>query len=537
MRRTTLVTLGGAALILWLSAALPACDGGTGTGGSTDPMGTEDGIPENDAAADDLVREEDPGPECPASLILELFNATSPLILEVDREYALQARVYNPLTGETPAGEPVTFTLSGDGDASITGGAVDTDAFGVATVTFLSGTQAPATYGLSLRTPCAEEVEVVLEVQPHATGSIVVTVVVGASVERPGDIASLRIHVSHAGTLCAALDPADPPADMALHELPAGESQLLLEDAVAGPGYTIMAVGVDGSGAPVAAGCTQGVNVYAGKQTETEVSLEALHVSPAGTYLVTLSPDFGALVAGYPEGWSLALVDALEGAPDDVKQAVIEGIAKWFDDGVLPEECGDVAGELGASVDAWAQAHLPPPWLPGLEAPGASLQDLLEDPEIGASLVVEGGAFGGACSLALDITSVTFHGEVGCAGEDCGTFPFGEDELETGEAWLKAEDSETGCQVTAANELLLEAFSLHLNPGRLLLFAWVNVVLPGAAEGATSVLELFEGHYDCEAMVAGVQDSTLTCLNRPRSALVEDCEAAVSAALGPYLAL
>ncbi|MBM4373401.1 MAG: hypothetical protein FJ098_17220, partial [Deltaproteobacteria bacterium] len=53
----------------------------------------------------------------------------------------------------------------------------------------------------------------------------------------------------------------------------------------------------------------------------------------------------------------------------------------------------------------------------------------------------------------------------------------------------------------------------------------------------TSVLELFEGHFDCEAMVAGVQDSTLTCLNRPRSALVEDCEAAVSAALGPYLAL
>jgi hypothetical protein len=299
---------------------------------------------------------------------------------------------------------------------------------------------------------------------------------------------------------------------------------------VAGPGYTIMVVGYDSEDLPVGAGCTEGINVFAGKETAAEVTLGPLGVSPAGNYQITMTPDFAALTAGHAPGWSGALAAGLDTVPGDVKTAVLDGILVWMDDGVLPEHCDDVGVEINDSVDAWSVDNLPPTWAAGLAALDSPLQDLLSDPVFGASLAIEGGAFGAGCVATLDIKSV----DLSWGGA---TALFLDADFDSGEAWLNADDSDLTCEVTPANELVINEFDLYLNPGRLLLFAFVNVVLPDIAEGATSMVELFTGHFDCGEMLSGVQQSTLTCINRPMSELVEDCDDAVYAALGDYLAL
>ena len=519
-------------LSLFIVVAMGACAGGDGS--------SYGGTPGDDTAGRGDVAADAPGPgdladietggECAAPLVLELFNAESPMVLEVDREYTIQARVYNPVIADTPEGEAVSFALTGEGDAQFTETSADSDGFGVASVTLSTGTQSPATYGLHIDTPCAEGIDVALDVQPHATGTILLTITVGAAVQDPGKIASFGVYVSHAAMLCAATDPTDPAPEMVLTTLDAGNSQLLMEDAVAGPGYTIMVVGYDDTGLPLAAGCGEGISVFADKETSVEVTLGPLQISPAGTYQLTLTPDFGALTAGQAPGWSAALAAGLDAVDDDVKIAVLEGILVWMDDGVIPEHCDDVGLEIDASVEAWVADNMPPAWAAGLVDLEAPLMDLLEDPEVGVSLNIVGGGFGGDCAATLDIKSVRFDG----AG---GAVEFLEDQFETGEAWLKAEDSEVTCEVTSENKLLFHEFGLHVNPGRFLLFAFVNVVLPDVADGATSVMDLFTGHFDCAEMLAGVQQSTLTCINRPMSELVADCEDAVFAALDDYLGL
>jgi len=521
-------------MLMGLVAALAlmvGCDGGSG--GNGDPGGDTvqgDVVAQDTPAGTDSIEDFDPGGECTVELVLELFNGASPLVLEVDREYALQARVYNPLTGDTPEGEDVTFTLTEDGDAEVLQAKATTDGFGVAAVDLSTGTQAPVVYDLRIDTPCAPGIDVVLDIQAHATGSIVLSFAVGPDVEEPGKITSFGVYVSQSGMLCAAADPASPAADMALHTLDAGDTQLLIEDAVAGPGYTIMVVGYDSGDLPVGAGCTEGINVFAGKETTAEVTLGPLGVSPAGSYQITMTPDFGMLTAGHAPGWSGALAAGLDAVPGDVKTAVLDGILVWMDDGVLPEQCDDVSVEIDDSVDAWAGDNLPAAWAAGLEDLDTPLQDLLTDPVFGASLAIEGGAFGAGCVGTLDIKSVAFSWTAGDA-------TFMDADFDTGEAWLNADDSDITCDVTPANELVIDEFDLYLNPGRLLLFAFVNVVLPDAADGATSMVDLFTAHFDCAAMLSGVQQSTLTCINRPMSELVEDCEDAVYAALGGYLSL
>ncbi|MFH1529642.1 MAG: hypothetical protein ABIK09_02785 [Pseudomonadota bacterium] len=498
--------------------------GGGGTHGTEDVAQGETTTPDVTISAD--LEDLEPGGHCGAELILELFNGASPLVLEVDREYVLQARIYDPVTGDTPEGEVVTFALTGDGDGQILQAAAETDGFGVAAVDLSTGAQAPVLYDLRIDTPCAPGIDVVLDVRAHATGTILLTLTVGGDVTDPEKIDHFGVYVSQSGLLCAAAEPVSPSPDMALYTLGAEENQLLIEDAVAGPGTTIMVVGYDDGDSPVGAGCTEGISVFAGKETVAAVTLGPLQISPTGSYELTMAPDFGVLTTGHAPGWSAALEAGLDTVPGDVKTTVLDGILVWMDDGVLPEQCDDVSVEINESVDVWAAAHLPPAWAVGLEDVAAPLQDLLTDPIFGASLAIEGGAFGGACVATLDIKSL-----------ELGDALFLEDAFETGEAWLKAGDSDIVCEVTSANELLLHEFELHVNPGRLLLFAFVNVVLPDVADGATSMVELFTGHFDCAAMLAGVKQSTLTCINRPMSELVEDCDDAVYAALGDYLAL
>ena len=521
-------------LSLFIVAAIGACAGGEGSGdgglSGDDTAGLGDVATDGPVGTSDLVEDFDPGGECAAPLSLELFNAESPMVLEVDREYTIQARVYNSVTADTPEGEPVSFVLTGDGDAHFMDSAADTDGFGVAAVTFSTGTQSPTTYDLYIDTPCADGIDVVLDVQPHATGTILLTITVGAAVQDPGKIASFGVYVSHAAMLCAATDPTNPASEMLLSTLDAGNSQFLMEDAVAGPGYTIMVVGYDDTGLPLAAGCGEGISVFVDKETSVEVTLGPLQISPAGSYQLTLTPDFGVLTSGQAPGWSGALASGLNAVQEDVKTAVFEGILVWMDDGVIPEQCGDVGLEIDASVDAWVADNMPPAWAAGLVDIDAPLVDLLEDLEIGAALTIIGGE-PGEYAGTLDIKSVRFEGSGGTAVE------FLEDQFETGEAWLKAEDSEITCEVTSENKLLFGSFGLHVNPGRLLLFAFVNVVLPDVADGATSVIDLFTGYFDCAEMLAGVQQSTLTCINRPMSELVADCEDAVFVALDEYLAL
>ena len=483
-----------------------------------------------DLSGADVTEDFVPVGECTAELVMELFNGASPLQLEVDRDYDIQARIYDPVTGDTPKGHEVVFALTGDGDAGILQSSAVTDEFGVATVELTSGTQAPVTYDLTIDTGCAPSIQVVLEVQAHATGSILLSFSLSGDIEDPGKVDSFTVYVSQQSLLCAAADPTSPGQDMAEHTVGADDTQLLIEDAVAGPGYTIMVIGYDTSDLPVGAGCTEGINVFAGKETTAEVTLGPLQISPAGSYQLTMTPDFGALTAGHAPGWSMALEAGLTEAPGDVKTAVLDGILAWMDGGVLPEQCDDVSVEIDESVDEWVSGNMPPSWAWGPGDLAAPLEDLLTDPVFGASLSIEGGAFGADCVATLDIKSLELLGPTGAN-------LFLEDDFEEGEVWLKADDSEATCQVTPANELLIEEFDLHINPGRLLLFAFVNVVLPGFADGATSMVDLFTGHFDCAAMLSGVQQSTLTCINRPMGELVEDCDEAVYAALGEYLAL
>ncbi len=512
--------------VAFLGMALAGCDSGGSTATGDAIQG--DVEPRDAPGRTEIEEDFDPGGQCTVELVLELFNGDSPLVLEVDREYVLQARIYNPANGDTPEGEEVTFTLSGGGDAQILQSSAETDGFGVAAVDLSTGTQAPVFYNLRIDTPCAPGIDVVLDVQAHATGSIVLTFDVNGEVVDPGKITSFGVYVSQKGLLCAGLEPASPGQDMAMHSLAADETQLLIEDAVAGPGYTIMVVGYDVADLPAAAGCTEGINVFAGKETAVDVTLGPLQINPAGSYQLTMDANFIALVATYTTDWSPTIAACLDPVPGDVKSAVLEGILMWMDDGVLPEQCDDVSVEIDESVDAWAAEHLPPAWADNLDDVEGYLQDLISDPVFGASLSVQGGAFGADCVATLDIKSLEYLGPVGAG-------VFLEDEFEAGEAWLKAADSELTCEVTPANVLLLNEFDLHINPGRVLLFMFVNLVLPDIAEGATSMVDVFTDQFDCTGMLSGVKQSTLTCINRPMSELVEDCDDAVYAALGDYL--
>ena len=462
------------------------------------------------------------GQNCNPNWVLQFFGIEEGMALTSNKQYAVQAQLFNPATGEWLSGETVSFSISGEGGAHFVAPDGTTNENGVAEAMLETG----ATEGVD----CTDSASLKVHVQPPAVGSLLVSLEVSDEVLLIDPGPSLEVYVDKLSTLCAAAVYTDPMGQKV--PLPAGETVVEIPNVEAGPAYVVVAVARDLVGQVIGAACEEGVNVLVDKTTEVSLKLSPLALAPEGTYQFELKADLANLLKEEQADPGATLLDLATGAGGAVTEAIVDDLAPWFEEG-FPEECGDVPAAIGAGVDAALEGY-PPTGVEDAAAQSAALlESLLDSVTVAGKLDLQP-APEGVFTAELEYQTVTFSGQLPCDGcEDKLTVT--KDLFDLGEIHLQLGEQSFQLAPEGYDQFTVSSFDLGLSPGRFKLYAFVNLVLP--ASGVEDAIDgVFPDYIDCEVVVDAVDEETMNCLkfNSPQIDPVASCESAVAGLTDEY---
>lgn len=516
----------GRSVLLGLVVTLMAGCGGTG-GEDNPPVDarSEDSGP--DLAAPDLGEPEDVKPICPSSSwVMEIFGIADGMTIETGETMVLQARIYDSVMGVTVAGAEVTFSLGGDGDAMLLETAAVTSDLGVASVNFDTGTKPGVEYTVKVANPCTAEASVTLTTVAPEQGSFLITYTLSQELTSTWEQLKVVAYASNSIPLCGAVSYTNPGSQGV--ELPAGESTVELTQIQANAAYVVFGVAYNADGVPVGGGCADKISVMPDKTTEAEVVIESLAMNPVGGYDLTVQVPAADLMAAKWVDAGAVAEQIVAQSGQTIGQKVLDDILIYFPEG-LPD-CGEVdaAQDIQASVDAglesidsgnidWLAAHADS-WLSTLAANVVFKGKLMVE-ETGESQIWSG---------TWTIESMEFAGPIPCSSGDCGgMLLFLPETFGLGDVHIDLDQEIFQLVATGFADLDVETIELPIAPGKLVLFAFDNIVLKELGL-PNEVAELFKATFNCSALMAAVSAQTIACINKPQSQLIESCDAAVA---------
>jgi hypothetical protein len=482
------------------------CSGG-GTG--SDDTGDKPDLTIQEMAGDDAMLvetvQEVEKPSCSDNLVIEVFGLLDGIVLETGKEYTVQARIFDSVLKKEVTGETVTFSLVGSGDAKLLQNSAVTNEFGVAAVQLATGDTSGVDYTLNVANDCAGAASLAFETGDPEQGDLVVKLSLSQEVVDLGETLELEVYVDQYSTLCAAADFADPKG--AMTPVPQGTMTVTIPDVLAGPSYIVVVIGADPQGLHIAAGCEEAVNILPEKTTETNVELFPIAVAPQGHYDIMVPVLFKQLLQGKWQDPAPILQQMTEQLAADISAAINEDLLPWYDDGI-PEECPDALAQIEDDVAA-ALSQLPPEGVTQMAGESnAMLEQLLDSVTVTGQLELVLANEAGVYNATLDVLGAAFSGGPSCA-PDCTTFT--QDFFDLGEVHLQVEQSLFDITAEGADGIQIAPFQWTLSPGRFLLYAFVNVVMPeyGFEKG---VDHLFQSLVDCEELVKAIDETTVACL-------------------------
>ncbi len=517
----------GRMVVLGLAVfVLMGCGGGSG-GGDSSVTDVRSGDGSSDLLPVDLIEPEDIPPLCPSSSwVMEFFGVTDGMTIQTGETMVLQARIFDSVLGVTVAGTEVTFSLAGNGDAELLETVAVTSELGVAAVSFATGTSLGVDYTITATNPCTAAQSVTLTTVAPEQGSFLVTYTVADELSSTWDQLKLVAFASNSIALCGAVSYTSPGSQGVT--LPAGESTVEFTQIQANAAYVVFGVAYNADGVPVGGGCVEQVSVLPDKTKEATVAIESLAMNPAGGYDLTVQVAAKDLMAAQWLDAGAVSAQIVAESGETIGKKVLDDILIYFPDG-LPD-CGEVdaAEDIQASIDAGLES-LNKPSIDWLSAHADNwLSTLAANVVFKGKLMVEETAQEQTWSGTWTIESMEFSGPIACSTGDCAEMlTFAPETFGLGDVHIDLDQEVFQLVATGFADLDVLPFELPIAPGKLVLFAFNNIVLK-ELELANETAELFNETFNCSALMAQVSAQTIACINKPQSQLIESCEAAVA---------
>jgi hypothetical protein len=512
-----------------LLTVTPRCGGGNGDDNNQTPADTAGSDSQADVNPTDVTPETSPdtGPVCPSdNWAMEFFGIESGMSIQTGDTVLIQVRIFDTIKLEVVEGVLVNFNLEGDGDAQLLEDGATTNDLGVAGVELTTGTIEDVVYTITASNPCLDPLELTLNAVPPEQGTFIVSFSVSEElIELWGNV-SIEAYATNTVPLCEAINYTSPGVPGLV--LPDNDMQAQFNQVLANSSYLIFGVAKNAAGSVVGGGCTPQVSVLAGKTTTADVLLESLAMNPVGGYDLDVGLSVEAILG---PGWletGVIMGTIMDNAGDTITQKVIDDLLVYFPDGFpdcpdsVPEE--DISNSIAAGMTGLDSADVE--WLAANSE--TLLKTLLTDVLLSGKLMVE--ATDGSNQFTAEWTyeQLSFSGPIDCGENDCETWlQFAPDTFGLGDVKLDLDKQTMTFLATGYDKVSVNMFSWPVQPGKLALFAYTNIILK-LRQSSNVLDDLFADMISCKTLMAQVTAPTTACLNKPETQLIESCEKGVN---------
>jgi len=502
-----------------------ACGGGGGADTPPDSTGGEGVV--DDLKPAEVVQDsgEDAGEDCPENWVLEFFAIEEGMSFETEKTITVQVRIYDSLLAVAVVGQKVSFSMEGGGDAKLGQAEAATNDQGIASVELDTGTMEGVEYTVTASNVCAGSVSLGLHSIAPEQGAIFATFTVSEELSLMWGELSIEAYANNTIPLCGAVDFTSPPGTPI--KLPDGQMSVEFANALARSAYLVFGLARNADGLAVGAGCQEGVVVMPEQTTEVEVTLVPLSLDPTGKFDMTLQADLAGVLQPIWIDAGAALNDVVMNSPTTIGDSIMEHLETVLPEGI--PDCGeeDVEEAVRNSVEAGLAGYPPDDigWL-GDQADGF-LQEMLSNVVFQGTLMVEEGAETGRFNAEWAYEKIVFEGDLPCFDQGCAdSLEFSMDEFGLGDVALVLDKELFELQADGFDGLVIPEFQPQIVPGKVMLFAFVNVMLP-AVGASNKMTELFDSMYDCGQLLSKVSPQVTVCINNP-AALSDGCNLGVA---------
>lgn len=516
-------------LLALVALALAACGGGSGENTGNDTSTQEDSGQDAGSETDETDVPGETASDTPEgeTLVLEFVNGPS-VTVTTGTAPDVQLRAYYVPSYAFGAGVTVTFSLAGEGDASLGATTAVIDENGMGDVSFAAGTTVGAAYTLTAKAAGAADVTLALQVVGLLTGSVIVTPTLHFTPEG-GETLTLWF-VPSTTYVCGQTGPTDKPADT-YKEVQVTDlaSPLTVDGLPEAPRWSVVALVTKANGNPLANGCVAGFVIETeAAPTPVTLDLALLDLNATATYAFTATTSFAAWIdpglAEIPAHLQAHFTAA------DLQQKLHDQMFAALDAKVHTEHggykadpvecpaepsgtCDDqqwcldlIHAELDANL-AQHLANLPGPW------------DQLTDFYDVATALASNAVLKGQIEVKAHVFAPPAHYELAVrptslALPDCGaaTCEWTAEQLKAvlyGQDW--GEPAKTTGTITEYDRVDVDAFPLALDANRLALLVLTDVLGP-AAFGTPDLYDWFDARFGCDSLAPMFSGAFRTCI-------------------------
>lgn len=438
--------------------------------------------------------------------IVVLHDTTHPLSITVTQNQLLRAKVIDYQLGG-PA-EDVTLhfaVVSGAdiGDGSLSSLSAYTDASGIASVTFRSGTAADKTYTIEVSADGAQPVRFDVYVADSPRGDLRVTL----AYEGPIAVRNVHVRLVNGQFTCGQFTPINPPVDVVGEKtlLGVGQGDVVWQHLPASQRFTVVATAESQEGHLAAAGCIDGVVIVGEQENNVTLTMFLLTLNPAGVYDSTSVFDFTGAIPGQV-GALVDQISQLFTSPghfliDQVKKIAAAYVGELITNAVF----GLFEDTVADVIDNW-MFNNSPQWIQDILQVGQDLLQVVNNLEMQAELRISKLSNDYYVQGALLWNGIVLYWHWGCAEQgqpgydpNCGRYVFNLAAFQNTQFPMDIVEGHFTATIQNFNQLDIDNHVIKINYGKLIIFVLNELILP-ALSGEHTLLDAVLSFINCQAI-------------------------------------
>ncbi len=467
--------------------------------------------------------------------LIVLHDASQPLQVRVSMNQLLRVKLVDYGVGGPAVGAMVRFALrptnpAVTGDASLSALTANTDASGIAAVTFRANSTGDVSYTVDVSVDNAAPVSFDVFVANAPRG----TLSVDLKYEGPISVKNLHVRLASGQYTCTQFNPVRPSTDILGEKtlLGLGGSEVSWPNLPEAQRFTVFATAESTEGHLAAAGCLDGVVIVPNQDNRVTLTLFMLSLNPTGTYDSTSVFDFTGAIPGELGD----LVDEIALLFESPGEFLIERIkdlaAAYVGQLITNAVFGLFEDQVAEVIDDW-MFNESPYWLQDIWTIGQDLFQIVNNLELPATLQISKLTNEYYVQGVLLWDGVVLYWRLGCAEEwesdydpNCGRNEFSLDAFTDTEFPMDIIEGRFTASVTDFNQLDVDNHVIKLNYGKLILFALNEMVLP-ALTGEHNITDAVLSFVDCAAIADGIYFTGLSTIGIDESDIEWFCESGI----------
>jgi hypothetical protein len=515
---------------VWGVGALGACGDETivAVGGGPFDTTSDVAAPDGDAPAPEYRRE-----------LIVLHDTSTPVALRVTETRQLRIKLVDYGASGPASDTRMDFSIvtATDGaTGSLSAQQVYTDASGIGTVTFRSGTGADMAYTLEVRAEDAAPVRFDVFVSDAPRGSVKVRL----AYEGPIQIKNIHVRLVPGIYSCGQFNAVYPPTDLVAEKtlLGLGAGEVVWHNLPDTQRFTVFATAESQQGRLAAGGCLDGVVVLPEQENTVSLNLYLLSLNAAGVYDSISVFDFTGAIPG-TVGEVIDELSTLFNSPgtfliNQIKRLAAMYVGEFITDaifGLFEDAVADV-------VDEW-MFNNSPSWVRDILTVGQDLMQVVNRLEMLAQLQITKLSGDYTVQGALRWHGLALYWRYGCAREGqagydpaCGRREFSMTDIENTQFPLNLVEGRFNASVQDFDRLSIDNHTVSLNYGRLVIFVLNELILRNLT-GHGNLRDAVRSFVNCAAIADRIYFGALSTIGIDEDDIEGFCNGAIDVIITP----